>query len=672
MNKVVIDTTINTEKVKKGVSDIKYSLMKLSSNIMTIGKLSKAAFQGMGNDLKYGASKMLNMKKAMNGMNMGFKQFLKFGLGIRSIFALINKIRGAISEGLGNLTKYDQETADSMNGLKASLGTLKNALGVAFAPILNAIAPALNYMIDLLIKAANAIGMFFAALTGKGSAVQAVKNNNALNKSLDKTGKNAKKAKNQLASFYDLNVINSEKDNGSGGGSTDAGGGFETTEIETKIGSLADLIKKAFADGDFTQIGAMVAEKIDNALSNIPWESIQEKLARIAKSIATFFNGIFGDESLFANIGYTVGQAINTIINTGLALVDNFDWKQAGKSLGIGINNWIKTVDWANIGKFFSDGIKGILDLLINLIETTDWKKLGESFRTTLDNIDWVGIIHRLAELIGSAFGGLVSFVWGILEESWNKMIAWFQENAFEDGKFSMTKLLDGVWEGIKNIGRWIKDNVFKPFSDGIKKAFGLDGGESMTEKVGKDLMATLLAGILVAKSTAIKGFELVKDGVLAVFSSMLTGVKGFVNNIISAIETMVNNVIKGLNTMINALNALSFDVPDWVPTIGGEKFGLNIGTIPEVHLPRLATGTVVPRQASEFAAILGDNNRETEVVSPLSTMKQALAEALAESGIGGETSINVYLEGDAKGLFRVVKAEADRQSMATGRPAFY
>ena len=40
-----------------------------------------------------------------------------------------------------------------------------------------------------------------------------------------------------------------------------------------------------------------------------------------------------------------------------------------------------------------------------------------------------------------------------------------------------------------------------------------------------------------------------------------------------------------------------------------------------------------MPRNAGEFAAILGDNKRETEVVSPLSTMKQAMMDALRESG---------------------------------------
>ncbi|MFR4784880.1 MAG: hypothetical protein ACLUAR_20135 [Pilosibacter sp.] len=55
--------------------------------------------------------------------------------------------------------------------------------------------------------------------------------------------------------------------------------------------------------------------------------------------------------------------------------------------------------------------------------------------------------------------------------------------------------------------------------------------------------------------------------------------------------------------------------IPDEVPIVGG----LHIGNVdvPRVHLPKLASGTRWFRRAhGEFAAIPGDNKRETEVVS--------------------------------------------------------
>lgn len=82
-----------------------------------------------------------------------------------------------------------------------------------------------------------------------------------------------------------------------------------------------------------------------------------------------------------------------------------------------------------------------------------------------------------------------------------------------------------------------------------------------------------------------------------------------------------------------------------------------------------MASGTVVPRQSREFAAILGDNNRETEVVSPLSTMKQAMIEALSESRFGGGNG-DVYIsaDGDMDALIRLLKFKIERENNRVGR----
>ncbi len=66
---------------------------------------------------------------------------------------------------------------------------------------------------------------------------------------------------------------------------------------------------------------------------------------------------------------------------------------------------------------------------------------------------------------------------------------------------------------------------------------------------------------------------------------------KKVLNSVIGGVEKLVNGVIKGINTMINAMNKLSFDIPDWVPSLGGKKFGFNLKTISEVSIPRLETG---------------------------------------------------------------------------------
>lgn len=138
----------------------------------------------------------------------------------------------------------------------------------------------------------------------------------------------------------------------------------------------------------------------------------------------------------------------------------------------------------------------------------------------------------------------------------------------------------------------------------------------------------------------------------------------GIINVILDAYEGFVNMLIGGIN-------AISVDVPDWMPGIGGKHIGFNLEELHIPRIPMLAEGTVVPRQSREFAAILGDNNREAEVVSPLSTMKQAFKEAIAEANIGGSSVVKVVLEGDAEGIFKVVRTEEEKNYNRTGNLAF-
>ncbi len=165
------------------------------------------------------------------------------------------------------------------------------------------------------------------------------------------------------------------------------------------------------------------------------------------------------------------------------------------------------------------------------------------------------------------------------------------------------------------------------------------------------DSVSEVVAGILKALGGVIdfivgvftgnwkRAWEGVKNIFKGVFEALVGIAKVPINGVIALINGMIRGIISGVNTAIGVLNHLKIKVPNWVPKIGGSTWGFTIPTMTAPQIPYLAKGTVVPRNAGEFAAILGDNKRETEVVSPLSTMKQAMMEALKESGNGGSGS---------------------------------
>lgn len=215
--------------------------------------------------------------------------------------------------------------------------------------------------------------------------------------------------------------------------------------------------------------------------------------------------------------------------------------------------------------------------------------------------------------------------------------------------------LLVKNWDSIKNffgnIVDWISEKT-QAFAEGF-----INKWNSLTEKVKN--IVSILANSLKEKVDFIKsGFktfidwiktdfvnwwkkawENVKNTFKSVFDALVNIAKVPINGVIGLINGMIRGIISGVNTAIGVLNRIKIKVPDWVPKIGGSTWGFTIPTMTAPQIPYLAKGTVVPRNAGQFAAILGDNKRETEVVSPLSTMKQAMIDALRESGNNGGNS---------------------------------
>lgn len=136
------------------------------------------------------------------------------------------------------------------------------------------------------------------------------------------------------------------------------------------------------------------------------------------------------------------------------------------------------------------------------------------------------------------------------------------------------------------------------------------------------------------------------------------------VNMAINALNSLIKAIESGLNKILGSLS--SAGISDFV----ADKLNINIPssvtltTIP--NIPALAQGTVIPPSMGEFIAKLGDNKQETEVVSPLSTIKQALMEALQESGGSGEYHIHVDLDG--REIAKAVVRQNDIYKKSTGR----
>ena len=437
------------------------------SGVSKFGALAKEALGkpiGWLAKLKSGFGSVLSriplLGKAVTGAANSFGGFIRKIIGIGFAVAIVRKAISMTREGLNNLSEYSSNTRNSLESIRSSLLTLKNALATAFAPVLNAIAPILAKLIDWCTAAATAVAHLFSALTGKSTVVIARKATSGVASGIGSVGSAADGAKGSvdelkksLMGFDQINKLDDQSGgsggsgggSGGGGGAAGAGSMFETVDVSADAMNLADAIKEAWKDADFTEIGEMVGAKLNNALNSIPWDKIQETSRKIAKSIATFLNG-FISETDWHLVGDTIAQGINTAIYFAETFVTTFNWGEFGKA---------------------------IADTLIGAVEGIDWS--------------------ALARTIGGLVGGLSKALWEALKELGAEIAPGFEE---------------GIWEGIKGIGAWIRDNIFKPFIDGFKTAFGISSPATTMKPLGENIILGVLEGLKNRVTDIVKWFK--------------------------------------------------------------------------------------------------------------------------------------------------------------------
>lgn len=192
-------------------------------------------------------------REALQGANSNFnrslKSLLRYGFGIRSVYMLFRRLRTATIEGVKAFAAYDSETQTSINNLKTALGQLKGAWAAAVAPIFNAVAPAIQWFIDLITAAANAVATFFAVVQGKSSYKKAVYNLDAVGEAASGAASDVEELKNQFSGLDEINTWNADNGGGGGGGGGSGGSGSGLSYVDQAI----DMNSRAARLGDFVR-----------------------------------------------------------------------------------------------------------------------------------------------------------------------------------------------------------------------------------------------------------------------------------------------------------------------------------------------------------------------------------------------------------------------------------
>ena len=607
----------------------------------------------------------LGIEKSVSAMTQAEKAELRY-------YAIMTQVTTA----QGDMARSLDAPANQLRIFQAQLTQASRAIGNIFIPILQKILPIAIAVLRIVRELADAIAkLFHFKLTeidysGVGNLASGAEDAAA---GFDDATSAAKELKKSVMGFDELNILNGNTASGSGSAGMPSGSGFDFELPE--YGFLNDVSKQADE----------VTQKLKNAL---PWIlaigaglaawKLGPKLGLDLQKTIGLAVGIFGALTLVQNILDSIVNGVTEENMTGMIF---------GMTLAV-------TGLYVALGPV-AGGITAIVSgLAVLAVAFSDAEKSGWNFQNQMLAVagiltagvgigiligSWIplliGMIAALLLSITTATGhgqelisgvketlqGFIDFFAGIFTGDTERTAAGIA-GIFGGLKNAVGAVIDGIRDWLNGLLDWIDNKTngkLKPLITGIKAIVTAVFG-NIKQTVGNviDEIKTIFSGLIKFISGVFSGdFDKAWEGIKDIF-------KGIWNTIIDLLNGAINIIIKGLNWLIKQMNKISFDVPSWVPFVGGKSIGVNISYISENVLPRLAKGAVIPAN-DEFLAVLGDQTHGNNIEAPEGLIRKIVRE---ESGGSGEVHVTIVLDSvTGKKLFETVVRENNAVVRATG-----
>lgn len=495
----------------------------------------------------------------------------------RAVRGAIKALTDGFKTGIENLYQYSRlvntEFAPAMDRLATSSLYLKNSLGAMAAPLIQALAPAVDFLIDKFVDLINIIGKAFAVLTGKSVYTQAKKHAVEYKDAANAASKATQKF---LLGIDELTILENPA-GGAGSALEDYGSMFEEVEIDQDRFDWVKQIREAIEKGEWRSVGKLVADKLNEIVDS--WDSYAwgEKLGRLINNglnvaygfltkfdfvkfgskIADGLNGIF-DTVDWDLLGRTFAAKWNALFNFIYGFATTLKWHEIGLDISQAINGFLDELDASKAAQAVSSFATGLFDMLNTAIAETNWNVLGDKLGQFISEVDWQGAIYGALSTITNGLAALKEGINGFLQ-SWNWQGTAQQTYTAVNQAFS-----DVDWSGLgvtlsnafttafnflrETIARIEWDNIgsdVAAFLNGIDWAGLLSGVATTIATAFNAVVSTLSALVRDLKwdevgravGNAINDFFKTFD-----FASFLTGlanlVQGIISDLSAAIET--------------------------------------------------------------------------------------------------------------------------------------
>lgn len=672
------------DKLENSVSSYNTQLAEAENHLeiqkTEAGALAEQIDKANGPAAKFGKK----MKDAGDGVSKLENRIKKLASKVLIFSTITMGLRG-MREWIGNVIKGNDEARKSMAQLKGALLTLAQ-------PLVNIVIPAFITLVNVLTKAVAAIAGLVSKVFGTTveKSAEAAKKLNDEQKALKGVGSAAKKASKQVAAFDEINQIG-DQDAGASGASaaaTDIEPDFSEA-IKGQISGIAEFLTgmALVALGailTFTGVAIPVglalmvagAAMVYGALSE-NWgameQALQGPIGAVVALVSVALLAI-GAILAFSGVNLPLGIALIALGAVGLATTAKANWSTISNALKGEIGAIVLLVSTALLaigailafsGVNIALGIALIAAGALGLIATAaaNWNSMDEALQGP------IGVVVALVGGALLALGAILAFSGANIPLGIALLVA---------GSVSLAATISANWDTIKEklqgpIGAVVAIVSSALLVLGIILLFTGAG-----IPLGLGLIA---AGAIGLAATITANWDFILDKLKGIWESVknwwntkvvppLKAIGRFfadwiINPILAGVEGFINFFIKGLNWLIDKLNLISFETPDWIPFIGGKKFGFNVPSIGEVSLPRLATGAVIPPNR-EFMAVLGDQKRGTNIEAPADLIRSIVREEIGRSN-SESGDIKIVFDGDLAALARILNPHIEREQRRMG-----
>ena len=589
----------------------------------------------------------------------------------------------------GDFLKTQGSWANQTRILSENFKELMSILGSGLVKALTPAIQVVNMFVKKLIELANSIAKVFGGnqVEVQNKQTEAVKGTTKAEEKLEDKIKDTTKANKKALAGFDTIMKLSEKTAEASGGGAGAG--------ELPISTPYDLSTLTSGSKEIGMLEDVDFSKLINSLNRL-----RDALSRFGNNI---FNGLkWGYDNVIKPLGeFTITEALPRFFDTLANSLDIFNeaLEKIAPIFADWYTNYIRPLAEFTADKFLefwdklNEKLKGAKEWLSDTTIFEDLRtiftKLQEIMKPLIEDlitfIEWIGEIALdtasievkwFFEDLEDVIGAIADLIRGDFDSAWQHLRELLIDNRIDKAK----EKFENIKSKIVEVADAIKANFTKEKMDeaffNIGESFG-NAVKSMLEKK-QDIEDFINNSIkpLFTKEKWLEIFNGLKDAMFSTIENikswftldkwkemggnLYNGLAGGINNAIDGIQNLVNTAIDFFNSIIDGYNSIAEEVPfmstiDNISTVDFSKYKLKV--------PKLASGTVVPANNGEFLAMLGDNKKETEVVSPLSTIKQAIKEVMSEMGQQNLTAtVPVYWNGE-KIYEQIEKVKARRGS---------